>query len=226
MIYLFDDNDSQQMSKNYSIDYIEELKKHSDFITHIDSCILITNVEDALNDAALVCIHDSFPTTDDKARIAAIALKNNIPLVIFSGGADFTITKFDDKNKNYIKTIKKDRFYYYLIQLINDYRTKNEINLNILALGSNYENVRINILNDRLGKNLFQKINEYNYISFFESGSQNYKDLCEIFSFTCEEENFESDFFDFEEKLELKTIKEVYNIINDLLKQANKNYGK
>ncbi len=226
MIYLFDDNENQQMSKNYRIDYIEELKKHSDFITHIDSCNKIINIEYVLNSAELVCIHDSFPTSDDKARIVAIALKNNIPLVIFSGAADFTITKFDDKSKNYIKTIKKDKFYYYLIQLINEYRNKSEINLNILAWGSNYEKVRINIINDRLGKNLFQKMNEYNYMSFFESGSQNYKDLCEIFSFTCEKENFESDFFDFEEKLELKTIKEVYKIINDLLKQAIKNHGK
>jgi hypothetical protein len=225
MIYLFDDNENQQMSKNYYIDFIEELKKYVGVIRHIDAYKKITNLNNMINDAKLVCIHDSFPTTDDKARIVAMTLERNKPLVIFSGGADFTITKFDEKNKNYIKTIKKDRFYYYIIQLIKEYKEKNEINLNILAFGSNYEKVRIKIINDRLGKNLFQYMNNYNYYSFFESGSQNYKDLCEIFSFSCGKENFEENFIDFEENLEQKPIKEVYKIINTLIKQANQNYG-
>jgi hypothetical protein len=225
MIYLFDDNENQQMSKNYTVDFIEELKKYSAVITHVDSYEKIANINDVINDAKLVCIHDSFPTTDDKARIVAMSLERNIPLVIFSGGADFTITKFDDKNKNYIKTIKKDRFYFYILQLINEFITNNEINLNILAFGSNYEKVRINIINDRLGKNLFQFKNNYSYFQFFESGNQNYKDLCEVFCFSFGEKNFESDFVDFEENLEHKTIKEVYKIINTLVKQANKKYG-
>ena len=72
---------------------------------------------------------------------------------------------------------------------------------------------------------MFQFKNIYSYHQFFESGSQNYKDLCEIFCFSFGEENFESDFIDFDENLEHKSIKEVYNIINTLIKQANKKHG-
>ena len=83
MIYLFDDNENQQMSKNYTVDFIEELKKYSAVITHIDSYEKILNINDVINKAKLVCIHDSFPTTDDKARIVAMSLERNKPLVIF-----------------------------------------------------------------------------------------------------------------------------------------------
>lgn len=225
MIYLFDDNDSQQMSKNYSIDFITELEQYVDVISHIDSMNTIENLDSIFLKAKLICIHDSFPTPDDKARIVAMALSANIPLVVFSGGADFTITKFDEQNLKYIRAIKKDRFYHNLIEFIQNYRSQNEINLNRFVFGENYEIQRINIIKDRLGKNIFLAKNNFNYYNLFESHTQNYKDLWELFYFAFKE-SLDSHFDDFESSIHEKSSIEVYSTINTIIKKSISNYDK
>jgi hypothetical protein len=225
MIYLFDDNDYQQMSKNYSIDFIVELEKYIDVIVHIDSMQKVESLDDLFIEAKLICIHDSFPTPDDKARIVAVAILKNIPLVVFSGGADFTITKFDEQNQNYIRAIKKDRFYHNLIGFTMNYRADNLINLNKLVFGNNYEIERINVIKDRLGKNIFLAMNNFNYYNLFESKSQNYKDLWELFYFAFKESAYDQ-FDDFENNIEKKSSKDVYSAINSIIKKAICNYDK
>jgi hypothetical protein len=86
MIYLFDDNVSQQMSKNYSIDFSIELPKYSELITHFESFDQVESFNTVLNKASLICIHESFPTTDIKSKIVANAISKKIPLIVFSGG--------------------------------------------------------------------------------------------------------------------------------------------
>ncbi len=223
MIYLFDDNDSQQMSNNYAINFIVELEKHTLFIKHIDSVKKIDSIELINKTAKLICIHDSFPTTDDKAKIVAKALRDTIPLVIFSGGVDFTITKFE--NENYIKAIKKDRFYHNLINFLEQYKLDNVINLQKLAYGENYEIERINIIKDRLAKSLFCSSFNFNYLHFFDTQEQNFKDLWKLFYFAFND-SAEDEMTLFEEKSEKETVKYIYAEINLIIKKAILNYGK
>ena len=79
-------------------------------------------------------------------------------MVVFSGGAGFTISKFDEKensvNYNYLKQIKKDRFYYNFYDFANDYANSGEIILQKLVFGKEYEKVRVEIIKDRLGKKI------------------------------------------------------------------------
>lgn len=210
MIYLFDENDQNQMSEQYQIDYISVLPNLDGIVRHISSKDQISGLESMLKNATAICIHDSFPTNDFKVEVVDCALEKNIPLVVFSGGAGFTISKFDEQknsiNHNYLKQIKKDRFYYNFLNFIINYSDSGEINLQKLVFGKDYEKVRVEIIKDRLGKKLFEMRENFEYYLFADtdeqsSNHQNRKDLWELFYFVYGEDT-EVEFTSFEEDVE------------------------
>lgn len=226
MIYLFDENDQGQMAIQYQIDYIAELPSIGEFVTHVSKRDEIQDIEGMLQKASLICIHDSFPPPDFKAEIVARALQKNTPLVVFSGGASFTISKFDETktpvNYNYLKQIKKDTFYYNFFDFAKDYAESGEINLQKLVFGKEYEKVRVEIIKDRLGKKIFEMRGNFDYYLFADADEQsvnhqNRRDLWELFDFVYNDDT-EIEFSRFEEDVENNGIspKELYSKIQEL----------
>ena len=214
MIYLFDDNDQNQMSEQYQIDYITLLPSLTGVVFHISSKDYIPRIDAMIRNAQLICIHDSFPPPDFKAEIVARTLESNIPLVVFSGGAGYSISKFDEENGdinyNYLKQIRKDRFYSNFYYFAKDYAESNEINLRKLVYGRNYEKVRAEIIKDRLGKKIFQMRVGFDYFLFANAdertaNNQYRKDLWELF-YIVYNGNTEYEFSCFEEEVEIKGI--------------------
>jgi hypothetical protein len=230
MIYLFDDNAEGQMSKNYQADIAEELKNRTSYVTHFQE-IPQKTIDSIIDDAALICIHNSFPTSDFTSNIIALSEAKFIPLVVFSGGVEFTITRWDRSKPNVLK-VKKDRFYFYFLNFIDNLREQNFENIELikLVIGNNYETERVLIIQDRLSKFLIENIDSFNYqLDFFISdnrtekaikATQNYKDLYELFYFKYKNKNDAEDkFSEFEDRLgEHPKARELYNEIKNLVK--------
>lgn len=228
MIYLFDDNAQGQMSKNYQADIVEQLKKKASYITHFQEIPQIS-IDFIIDDASLVCIHNSFPTSDFTSNIIALSEAKNIPLVVFSGGVEFTNTRWDKNNPNVLK-MKKDRFYFYFLNFIDNVKEQNFENIELIKLimGNNYETERTLIIQDRLSKFLIENIDSFNYqLDFYISdtrtekaikATQNYKDLYELFYFKYRNDA-EDKFSEFEDKLgEHPKARELYKEIKKLVK--------
>ena len=234
MIYLFDENGQNQMSEQYPIDYIAKLPELSAVVTHIVSQEQISDFNSFLQNAKLVCIHDSFPNPDFRALVIAHSLKNEIPLVVFSGGAGFTISKFDENqnitNYNYLKQIKKDRFYFHFWNFATEYAKSGDLSLQKLVYGNEYNKVRVQVIKDRLCKKIFELRQKFDYFSFADSDElspnhQNRKDLWELFYFAFQE-NTEEQFSIFEDQAELNQIhaKDLYLKIQELYSLSQKQY--
>jgi hypothetical protein len=232
MIYLFDENDQNQMSEQYQVNYLEVLPELDGVVSHISSKDQIESLETILKNAVLICIHDSFPTPDFKAKIVVHAVEKNIPLIVFSGGAGFTISRFDEKdnsvNYNYLKQIKKDRFYYNFYDFAKYYAESREINLQKFVFGNEYEKVRVEIIKDRLGKKIFGMRENFDYFLFADADElspnhQNRKDLWELFYFVYSG-GTEFEFSRFEEEIENKGVnaKELYLKIQQLFESIKK----
>jgi hypothetical protein len=226
MIYLFDENDQNQMSEQYQVDYLAVLPELDGVVSHISSKDQIEGLDIILKNAVLICIHDSFPTPDFKAEVVAHALEKGIPLVVFSGGAGFTISKFDEKensiNYNYLKQIKKDRFYYSFYEFAKNYKESGKINLQKLLFGNEYEKVRFEIIKDRLGKKIFGMRENFDYFLFTNADErspnhQNRKDLWELFYFVYNGDT-ENEFSNFENEVDNNglTPKDLYLKIHHL----------
>ncbi len=234
MIYLFDENDQDQMSKQYRFDYDSIIPEFKKWLTHFSSIDQLHDIEAIIMTASLICLHDSFPPLEFKEAIIEKALNKKLPLVIFSGGAGFTISKFDETNGVinylYLKQIKKDRFYYHFYDFLKEYVELNEINLQKIVFGRGYEKARVEIIKDRLGKNIFALRDNFDYFHFADPDEksinhQNRKDLWELFYFLYKRDA-EKEFTFFEERIEKEGVsaKVLYEKINHLLKQTNKNY--
>lgn len=229
MTYLFDDNAQGQMSKNYQVDVVEELKKRTSYITHFQEIPQIS-IDSIFDNASLVCIHSSFPTSDFTSNIIALSEAKNIPLVVFSGGVEFTNTRLDKNNPNVLK-MKKDRFYFYFLNFIDNVKEQNFENIELIKLimGNNYETERTLIIQDRLSKFLIGNIDSFNYqLDFYISdnrtekaikATQNYKDLYELFYFKYKNDA-EDKFSEFEDRLgEHPKSRDLYNEIKNLVKK-------
>lgn len=194
MIYLFDDNEYGQMSKNYGRDIILELENFKDIIAHYSNFPEIEKLNDLIKNADFIFIHYSFPPPEVNERICYLADYHNIPLVIFSGGE--LVTVWDKKKQNIIRKIKKDRFYYNLIPFLNLFQNEKKhknVSLRNLAYGENYEIERSQIILDSLVLTLSSLGAAKSLDEIFESGSKHYKDLYELFLFAYPE-NYENQF--------------------------------
>lgn len=202
MIYLFDDNSHSQMSENYGINYITELPKYKDIITHFPKHS-DTEGYAFLDNATAVFIHDSFPNGSDysnlehKLRIIAEAKRKKIPYVVFSNSSDFTMTTYDSVIRNSIKTIKKDRFYFNLLNFLNYLKQGKNFKIEVLAIGEYYEKEKALIIRDKLSKFLLQQGENFNYERDIEEGGEYYKLLKELFFFAYSE-SFEQKFAEFD----------------------------
>lgn len=192
MMYLFDDNQYNQMSKNYSLDVLEHLLNFSNFITHVDKPLDDTRLNEIIQNARAIFIHDSFPPKNFKERVCYMAKEENLPLIVFTGGEAATI--WDKNNDNVISKMKKDRFYHYLVTFLErqKYNREKPIQVREFIYGHNYEIEKSLIIQDRLGLLLRGNSNNFQYESSFMGGTEEYKDLKELFYFlygeTCDEE--------------------------------------
>jgi hypothetical protein len=175
MIYLIDDNKYGQMSANYKLDFTKTLEPFQRIVTWLQ-IISENNINQILNDAVCILIHDSLEEKEVKERLVAMAKTKNIPYCLFSNG--FSGTIFEG---NSIKEIKKDRFYNNLLHFINNFEKLGVTDLRLLSLGQNYEIEKASIIQDRLinGTLLLNK-DSFNYEVAFPSGSLEYKDLREL----------------------------------------------
>ena len=227
MIYLFDDNRHGQMSQNYILDFLQELPKYN-FVVHFQKHSRNTDGYAFLKSATAVFVHDSFPNGDNysdsghKQTIIEKAKLLKIPYVIFSN--QFAVTVFDDLHANSIKAIKKDRFYYNLIDFLNDYEQNKKLKIEKLAIGRDYEKAKTGIIDDRLSTFLFQKRKYFYYEDMIRVDSEAGKDLIELFYFKYGKEG-EQKFLDFhntciEKKWGVKDLeKYVSNLVNQILEK-------
>lgn len=206
------------MSQNYMIDYNAELEKHSQWIKHYRNHHEYETLDDIINTAKCILIHNSFPDTIETERIKAEAKKNNIPLVVFSNS--FTGTVFENDSKTAIKEIKKDRMYFHLLYFLNEYKNNGIIRLELLVTGKNYEIEKTKIIIDRLTKYLFDKKDSFYYNRAFDLESNERKDLKEIFHFI----QPECDFDEIDTELESYDVMQLKEKINRLKIQIINKY--
>lgn len=192
-IYLFDDNQHGQMSKNYRFDFIQKLKEY-DFVLYFSVGQTID-----WDDTACVMIHDSFPDSDYRENLIKIAKPKNIPYVIFSNGCIQTTLLQKDLIKIGIQGMKKDRFYDNLTDFLERYKNGNEIDLEILALSKRYVIRKTPIIISEFNNILFGK-NEFSYNDLFGITGEPYKYLKELFYF-CYNGNAEQEFEKYEHEV-------------------------
>lgn len=182
------------MEQNYKFDFTSISRFYPEHITWLQT--VGENTEMIIKNSACILIHDSIQPKEDKERLVAIAIKNQIPYCIFSNG--FAATTFEGES---IKAIKKDRLYNNLTVFINNYKSKGEIELKLLSLGQNYDAERASIIQDRLiNGTLLNHRENFNYEVAFPSGSQEYKDLMELVYLS----DPSIDYSDFEDKYNSK----------------------
>ena len=151
MIYLIDDNRYEQQQKLYHADYLFDGSLKS-ILTTIYKVKLVDyrQLEKTLDNATLILIHNAFADADehgaylDNSRrirdfiIEDLAEENDIPFVLFSGGISET-TFDDDDNPKVITGINKTLFYSNLFTFLQYYQETQQIELKILAYGSEYK---------------------------------------------------------------------------------------
>lgn len=200
MIFLIDDNKYGQMSANYKIDFTKALQPFQSHIKWLQT-VLAKDVDIIISEAACILIHDSLDPKENKERLVAMAKKVNIPYCIFSNG--FTATIFEGES---VLEIKKDRLYNNLLEFIYHFIPESKVDLKLLSLGKDYEVEKAYIIQDRLINGaLFTNRDNFNYEVAFPSGSQNWKDLRELFYIS---ENF-SDNTEYED--EYNNFEDAYN---------------
>ena len=145
MIYLIDDNQSNQQQDKYGIKYIEN-QEFSDILISINKLDINGSLL-FLKNATCIFLHTSTEDYNNGNFISG-SLKNttkiikeisdngdNIPLVLFSEGMNEIAIM---PNLNYIRAIKKSVFYANLFDFLIDYRATNKLNFNIISYGKNY----------------------------------------------------------------------------------------
>jgi hypothetical protein len=151
MIYLIDDNRYEQQQKLYHADYLFD-DSFKSVLTPIYKVKLANyrQLEKTLENASIILIHNTFADADEQGAyldnsrrirdfiIEDLAEENDIPFVLFSGGISET-TFDDDDNPTVITGINKTLFYNNLFSFLQHYQEKQQIELKILAYGSEYK---------------------------------------------------------------------------------------
>lgn len=173
MIYLIDDNQSNQRLNNYNITFVEdgifkgylksieklEIKNnpsdtsHLDFLSTADCILLHSTTEDY--DIGKGFLSGS-KTNVLKIKEVISQEGEIIPLVLFSnsmGEAEFNF----DSNPNYIHSIKKNLFYERLFDFLEYYKNTNIVELRIIAWGKNFEAKEIAMLAIEILRSVEQK---------------------------------------------------------------------
>lgn len=218
MIYLFDDNKYNQLTTNYKFDFLEYFSRNSEFITYIKSHDDY-KLEPLFKLADCILLHQSFPDEIKTGKIKALCKKENVPLVIFSN--QYTGTIYDDAAKNHIKQIKKDRMYFNFQYFIENYIEKGEVNLELLAMGKNYEIEKALIIQDRLSVYLFLHENNFDFFRCFEEEETEWKELKELLFLAQPTKDFDA----FQEEIEKISAPELTQIIKSLTTKILDKHG-
>jgi hypothetical protein len=162
MIFLIDDNQSNQRFNNYNISFIEEgaydgyLKSieklevgksfsdisHLDFLKTADCILLHSTTEDYDKDKGFL---PGSKTNVIKIKELISQEGEKIPLVLFSnsmGEAEFNF----ETNPSYISSIKKNLFYERLSDFLDHYKNTGKIELRIIAWGKTFASKEISKL--------------------------------------------------------------------------------
>lgn len=105
-----------------------------------------------------------------------------IKIQVLNGWERFrTIGK--QKRDNFpLRKLRKIGFTTTVMVFINYYKSEGKLNLKLLSLGQKYEVEKAIIIQDRLSNGvLFKSRNNFNFEAAFPSGSQEFKDLRELF---------------------------------------------
>lgn len=173
------------MAENYSIDFTKELVKYPGKVKWL-RILNQSNIEEILNLASYILIHDSVDEKEFKDRLLTEVKNKKIPYCIFSNG--LTATVFDATS---IVSIKKDRLYKNLLTFIQAFISGNDPQLKLLALGLNYDREKAAIIRDKLINGvLLAARDKFNYENAFPSGSQQYKELKELVYLSSPEMDF------------------------------------
>jgi len=196
MIYLIDDNQADQRTKNYGLYFIEN-NEFQDILVSIEK---IEKGKDLsfLKNATCILLHS---TTEDVengvfvkgSRHNSIFIKEEIssegekiPLVLFSNQYDELA---DYPNERYIRSIKKSKFYERLFDFLTYYKENGKIEFKIIAFGKNFISVEIDNwtkiilseLNSKKESDLLKitniKLLEFRKIIELSSISQSFDDL-------------------------------------------------
>lgn len=153
MIYLIDDNQSNQRIDKYNIHYIEK-EQYTNILTSIEKLEQGTDLS-FLEKASCILLHNSFEdskngefikgSTDNATKIREIISEegDKIPLVIFSNQSTDSIYM---PHNHYLKDLKKDLFYSRLLSFLEYYKKNNVLEFNILAYGEHFVATEINEL--------------------------------------------------------------------------------
>ena len=198
MVYLVDDNQSEQQQKKYNAEFLfdDTFKQELQLIYSVEDDQM-KNMGKKLMAADAILLHNTFADYDwgeyqkgsRKVRdfIEDISEDCEIPLVLFSNG--FDETKFDDNEAPMvIRSINKDIFYGYLFEFLNHYKENKVVELKILAFGKDYkiqDTIRFieNMINQLKIEKLTTKISEIkidlsDFERFYESlGHGHWKDF-------------------------------------------------
>lgn len=218
MIYIFDDNKYGQLSTNYKIDFLQYFELKSSFLIHVKTHGDY-HLETLLGNAAVLIIHQSFPDELKTGVVKASCKKKGIPTVTFSN--QYTGTVYSGTDKKHIEQIKKDRLYYNLTHFIDYYEKFRKPNLELLAMGKNYDIEKALIIQDRLSVYLFMKEENFDFYRCFEEGETEWKELKELYFLALPDEDFDK----FQEDVENSSAAKLTEIVKSLTSQILERNG-
>ena len=153
MVFLIDDNQSEQQQERYHAEFLfdDSFKQELELIYKIETYKL-ESIGEKLKIADAILMHHTFADFDwaeneylkgsTKARdfIESIAEKYKIPFVLFSNNSRFEELVFDNNEQpTKIRTIRKDVFYSHLFEFLGYYKEHKAIELKILGYGKDYK---------------------------------------------------------------------------------------
>ena len=169
MIYLIDDNQTNQRLSLYNISFVEddtfkgyltsierlEKREEASDISHLEflknaKCILLhATTEDWDKEKGFL---SGSTTNVRKIREDIADYGDKIPLVLFSNSMGEPVYSYKEK-PDFIREIKKNILYEHLYDFVEHYKNTGEIELRILAFGKNFQAKEVSLLaNDLLEK--------------------------------------------------------------------------
>ena len=197
MIYLIDDNQTDQRLNLYNISFVEE-DTFKGYLTSIERLEKREKANDIshlsfLKDAKCILLHTTTEDWDDEKGFLPGSTTNagkikediadfgdKIPLVLFSNGMSETVYS-QKENPNLIREIKKNILYEHLYDFVEYYKNTGEIELRILAWGKNFQAKEVSHLaNNLLETTAFLNGTEPFDISRLSNTQQDFKALIEM----------------------------------------------
>lgn len=230
MIYLIDDNQSNQQIEKFGINYIET-NEFSDFLIVLNKIEKNSDLS-FLNDATCILLHattedvvDGFFISGSISNTTKIIKDSSdngdeIPLVLFSEKMNEIAVMTSDR---YISSIKKSVFYLNLYDFLLYFQENNNIEFKILAFGKNYKSVEVaryvNVLTEKF---IFR--NQDDLLKISDINLKLFKELTETALSSIDFDDFITNLED--HPITIKKFIENLSLINQSFTQYGKNiYG-